>query len=622
MLRRCVWFVNHSAVHRYRRLLMAAVDMGAWALALAVTAVIRLNLDHLDGSYAGVMVLMPIACATQVLWGSVFGLYTGRWVVGGFDEAAALAKTVTCATAMLFLIDVVASQPFLAPRGVVLAGGLTALFVMAALRYLYRSLDDRRRRPSSTGAQRVLVFGVGDGGKQIVTAMLRDPSSEFLPVGLLDDSPTERNRRIRGVPVLGDRRDLLDAAQRSKADVLLIAIPRADAQLISELTSLASSIELPVKVLPSMGELLGDPISVWDIRDVNEADLLGRCKVETDLDSIAGYVTGKRVLVTGAGGSIGSELCRQLHRFAPSELIMLDQDESALHGVMLSIHGKPLLDSPDLVLHDVRDQAGLYRLFARRKPQVVFHAAALKHLPILERHPEQAVKTNVWGTLALLRAAAEHGVERFVNISTDKAANPCSVLGYSKHIGERLTAEVAREAQVPYLSVRFGNVLNSRGSVLQTFGAQIEAGGPVTVTHPEVSRFFMTTEEAVQLVIQAGAIGRGGEALVLDMGESVRIADVARMLTSRSKRPIDIVFTGLRPGEKLHEVLFGPGEQDHRPVHNLISHVQVSPLPADAVQGINSTAPVDELISELRHLCNTRARSLQSLNSGIPSSDI
>jgi len=338
---------------------------------------------------------------------------------------------------------------------------------------------------------------------------------------------------------------------------------------------LAEGAGLAVKVLPTVGELFGNPVGVRDIRDINLVDLLGRRPVETDLDSIAGYLTGRRVLVTGAGGSIGSELCRQIDRYAPTELLMLDRDESALHAVQLAITGRALLDSPDVILADIRDIEHLNRLFEERRPQVVFHAAALKHLPLLEQYPGEAVKTNVWGTLAVLQAAAAAGVERFVNISTDKAADPISVLGYSKRIAERLTAHVAHEATGTYLSVRFGNVLGSRGSVLTAFAAQVAAGGPVTVTDPAVTRYFMMVQEAVQLVIQAGAIGRDGEALVLDMGQPVRIDDVARMLTAKSRRPVDIVYTGLRPGEKLHEDLLAFGEPDLRPTHPLISHVPV-----------------------------------------------
>ncbi len=286
---------------------------------------------------------------------------------------------------------------------------------------------------------------------------------------------------------------------------------------------------------------------------------------------------------------------------------MLDRDESALHAVQLSIEGRALLDSPNLVLVDLRDTERMKQVFAVHRPEVVFHAAALKHLPLLERHPEEAVKTNVWGTLSLLSLADAYGVERLVNISTDKAADAQSVLGYSKRITERLAAFFGEHSSWTYLSVRFGNVLGSRGSVLETFRAQLDAGGPLTVTDPDVTRYFMTVEEAVQLVIQAGAVGRRGEALVLDMGEPVRIADVANRLAGTSERHVDVVYTGLRAGEKLHEVLLGTDEVDVRPAHPLISHVDVPPLDPQAAWAIDAFADPAAVVDAMRALCHDRA---------------
>ncbi|WP_416380798.1 UDP-N-acetylglucosamine 4,6-dehydratase family protein [Georgenia sp. H159] len=312
-----------------------------------------------------------------------------------------------------------------------------------------------------------------------------------------------------------------------------------------------------------------------DVERLGIGDVLGRDPLDTDVAGIADYLSGKRILVTGAGGSIGSEVARQVNRFAPAELVLLDRDESALHGVQLSLYGTALLDTPDIVLACIRDKEALRQVFERHRPQVVFHAAALKHLPLLEQYPDEGWKTNVIGTHNLLELSAEWGVEKFVNVSTDKAANPTSVLGKTKRLGEQLTAWYGDNATGTYLSVRFGNVLGSRGSVLHTFRQQIARGGPVTVTHPEVTRYFMTIPEACELVIQAGAIGSDREVLVLDMGEPVRILSVARRLIARSGRDIDVIFTGLRPNEKLHEELFTADEQGVRTHHPLISHVIV-----------------------------------------------
>jgi FlaA1/EpsC-like NDP-sugar epimerase len=588
---------------RYRAAVQAGMDATAWGVALLFASLVRYDFALSRVDLGGLVTMALMAALVQIAVGLACGLYTGRFRFGSFDEVAGLAVATVLATTVIYGLNLwMPGQPV--PRSAVVAGGVTAGALMGGVRYTFRLMLERHRRPRGEGCERVLVFGAGEGGVQVINAMLADSDSPYLPVALLDDDPAKRNLRIRGVRVLGTRHRLADAATETRADSLLIAIPTAGAELVSELTDQALAAGITVKVLPPVRELFGGDVGVADIRAVTAADLLGRHEVAIDLPSIAGYLTGRRVLVTGAGGSIGSELCRQVHNLAPAELIMVDRDESALHGVQLSIEGRALLDSPDLVLLDIRDRPRLSRLFVERRPEVVFHAAALKHQPLLERHPGEAIKTNVWGTLAVLEVAAAAGVDRFVNISTDKAADPCSVLGYSKRIAERLTAHVASETEGTYLSVRFGNVLGSRGSMLGTFHAQIAAGGPLTVTHPEVTRYFMTVEEAVQLVIQAGAIGRDGEALVLDMGQPVAIADVARRLAELAERPVEMVYTGLRPGEKLHEILLGKDEQDIRPVHHLVSHVAVPPLSPDDVRRMEPSEPVPSVIEQLRAACS------------------
>jgi FlaA1/EpsC-like NDP-sugar epimerase len=397
-------------------------------------------------------------------------------------------------------------------------------------------------------------------------------------------------------------------AVQTGAAVLVIAIARASGSAIRDLTAEAERCGLTPKVVPSVTELLNGSARIEGVRDPRISDLLGRRPVCTDVAAVADRFAGKRILVTGAGGSIGSELCRQLHQFSPAELVMLDRDESALHAVELALHGRALLDSDETVLADIRDPRRIREVFGRFRPQIVFHAAALKHLPLLERYPAEAVKSNVMGTATVLEAAAEYGVQSFVNISTDKAANPVSVLGYSKRIAERLTAHMASQAGGSYLSVRFGNVLGSRGSVLTTLSAQVESGGPVTVTHPDVTRYFMTADEAVQLVLQAAVVGRGSEVLILDMGVPVRIADIAQRLAARSSQPVDIVFTGLRPGEKLAEDLLGQGEVDDRPRHPLIQHASVPPLPPDQLAILDPAADADGLRQALAR-CAGRAYS-------------
>ena len=583
-------------------------DALAWTGGLIGAVFLRYDFHLGRINWAGFVLLAAAAIVAQVLVGLTTGLYLGRWRLGSFDEVSALARTVGGVSGLLFLVELRQSPRFV-PLSVAVGGGLIAFVLMGASRYLIRSYDEERRRPAGPDIHRLLVFGAGDAGAQIVASLLRDPSSQYLPVALLDDDPTKRHLRIMGVPVMGDRTRMAEAADEHQADTLLVALPSASANLIRELSDLAHDVGLDIKVLPGVGELVGGHIAVGDIRTPTAEDLLGRQPVDTDVASIADYLRGKRVLVTGAGGSIGSELCRQIARFEPANLIMVDRDESALHAVQLSIEGRALLDSPDLVLLDLRDRDGMERLLRQRRPEVIFHAAALKHLPLLERYPGEAVQSNVWLTARLLAAAADIGVEQFVNISTDKAADPTSVLGYSKRIAERLTAHFAERASGSFVSVRFGNVLGSRGSVLHAFRAQIEAGGPVTVTDSDVTRYFMTVHEAVQLVVQAAAVQDGherrSEVLVLDMGEPMRLDDVARRLIAESGRAIDVVYTGLRLGEKLHEDLFGEGEQVVRRVHPLISHVSVPPLDPAAVRSLVPTLPAEVVTDQLRHLCAT-----------------
>ncbi len=584
-----------TALERHRLAFQFSADVAAWAIGLTVAMVLRYEFTVDPSgwgpfSVATIMVAVVIAGVLQLITGLASGLYRGRFRFGSFDEVLHLVRTVLVTFAGLAVINQILPR-HLVPLSVAIMGALLALLMMAGVRYVWRLILDHNLRPSSDIATQVIVFGAGEAGVQTITAMLRNPSSPYYPVALLDDDPSKRNLRIKGVPVVGGRGALAREARRLDIDALVIAIPSAGSDTLREISDLAAGADLRVSVLPPLSELFGSTVGVSDIRPITEADLLGRHAIDTDIDAIASYLTGKRVLVTGAGGSIGSELCRQIARYAPAELLMVDRDESALHAVQLLLEGRAMLDSRNLVVADIRDRERMHEVFAELRPDVVFHAAALKHLPLLEMHPGEALKTNVLGTQSVLDAAWAEGVQRFVNISTDKAADPTSVLGYTKRLAEMLTRDLDGRASGNFMSVRFGNVLGSRGSVLTAFRTQVDNGGPITVTDPDVTRYFMTVEEAVQLVIQAGAVGDHGDALVLDMGEPVRIDDVARRLAAESDRKIDIVYTGLRPGEKLHEVLLGTGEIDRRPAHHLISHVSVPPIDlAEVVRATNGLA--------------------------------
>ena len=581
-------FGNSKSFHSITSVAQFVLDILAWVLAVAIALVMRSYLQgevDIRGVVQSTLIrVLPVVSVVQAVTGYIVGIYRRRWRYGSFDEVKGLILSALITTFVLMGIRFLDTSVDAFPRSAIIAGGIFGLFFTTASRYTWRLVREQLRRPSAHNSTKLIIYGAGEGGIQIVNTMLRNPNSIYLPVAFLDDNSKTHRLRISGVPVLGGRDEIAKVAQRTGASTLLIAIPTADSTVVGEIVELARQSKLEVKILPVVQSLDDREVDTADIRDLTDEDLLGRRRVKINLDEISQYLVNRRVLVTGAGGSIGSELCRQLVKFNPGELIMLDRDESALHEVQLSIYGRALLDTPQTVLADLRDKKAINEIFETRKPQVVFHAAALKHLPLLERYPHEAYQTNVLGTLTMLTAAQRAGVEIFVNISTDKAANPISVLGFSKRIAERLTAAFAfSSGPGKYISVRFGNVLGSRGSVLMSFRDQITKGGPVTVTHRGVTRYFMTISEAVQLVVQAGAIGQTGEVLVLDMGKPVNIHDVAEQLVKNSGKPIKIEVVGLRVGEKIHEELFADGETDERPRHPLISHVLVKAIDQTSV---------------------------------------
>jgi FlaA1/EpsC-like NDP-sugar epimerase len=511
-------------------------------------------------------------------------LYSGRHKVGSADEAILLGLIVaftTCLGTLLISYLNGPSQP-IAVSIPFIAGSMAGVGILGS-RLVVRTLRERTARPTS--GLRAIVVGAGDAGTSLVKDLLINPNSPYLPIALVDDHRAKKHYRVGSVCVEGEISDLAELIRERRAERILIAAPSATADLYRRVIDASREAPVKVKSLPNLAELMGDSVGFTDLRDLDMTDLLGRHPVQTDLSQISGYLTGRRVLVTGAGGSIGSELCRQIQRMGPAALGMLDRDESALHQLQLSLDGRGLLDSRDLILADIRDPDALGTVIGEFGPDVVFHAAALKHLPMLEMYPDEAWKSNVRGTQNVITAAADAGVGVFVNISTDKAADPTSVLGRSKRIAEQLTASAAANHAGNYVSVRFGNVLGSRGSVLTAFTDQIRAGGPVTVTHPEVTRYFMTIDEAVQLVLQSGALGGSGEVMVLEMGTPVRIQEMAEQVITLSGKQIEIVYTGLRAGEKMHEVLASEHENLAPTAHPLVGHVPVPPIDPDMLFG-------------------------------------
>ena len=420
------------------------------------------------------------------------------------------------------------------------------------------SLPGIRRSPRATGL-RTLVVGGGEAGRTLARALRHSPSYGLSPIGFLDDAPSLT--KVAGLPVYGAVSALAEVAAEQRAEACVVAIPSLAAAKVAAIIEAGRAAGLHVRYLPSFLAAIERDARLSDLRRVDLEVLLGRSEVHLASDKAAKLISGRRVLVTGAGGSIGSELCRQIRVFGPAKLYLLDHDESNLQRLQLEITGSSLLDSDDIIIADIRDRRRIDQVFAATEPELVFHAAAHKHLPLLERHPCEAVKSNVRGTQNLIEAAVRHGTSRFVLISTDKAADPASVLGASKRLAE-LVVQRAAHGPVTLASVRFGNVLGSRGSFLSILADQIAHDEPVTVTHPDVTRFFMTVEEAVGLVLETAAMAEYAETFVLDMGEPVPIVSLVHNYATQLKLPhVEIRYTGLRPGEKLSEKVFSDSEQ-------------------------------------------------------------
>jgi FlaA1/EpsC-like NDP-sugar epimerase len=570
-LDRWVWVLFHAAI---------------WFVAIYGATWLRFDFKHSSLFVVTTLIFAGAAVIGHLVVGAVIGPYAVGHRRGSFEETTDIVRTVVVTAAGL-VVWALSADPQVVPRSVPVVAAALALVGMFAVRFLIRSWRSRHF-VSQESERRVIVFGAGDAGRRLLRSMMHDMGSGFFPVALLDDDRTKQRLSIDGVQVRGTRKDIGDVAHKYDATALVVALPLADAELIRELSDLGAAAGLDVLILPPLRDIIGGEPTSYDLRDVKLEDLLGRRPITMDTTVIAEQLVGRSVLVTGAGGSIGSELCRQIARFGPAKLYLLDRDESGLQATQLSLTGQGQLQGDEVILANIRDVNTLRTVFQLTRPDIVFHAAALEHLPLLESYPLEAWKTNVLGTTNVLTAAAEAGVGTFVNISTDKAADPTCVLGYSKRVAERLTADFARTQPGRYASVRFGNVLGSRGSVVHAFTAQIERGGPITVTHPDVERVFMLIPEASQLVLETASIGLDGEVMVLEMGEQVKIVDMAKALIRLSgRKDIAISYTGLRPGEKISEDLFSMHEDRRATTNPLVSSVDVPKLSVGEVQSLD-----------------------------------
>jgi FlaA1/EpsC-like NDP-sugar epimerase len=511
--------------------------------------------------------------------------------------------TVACVVASLTVYFFSPVAQVRLPRSVAIMDWLLLLGLICGTRLLARSVIERPGMGLVARGKEVLIAGAGDAGQLVIREMQRNRQLGYTPIGLIDDDPRKKNLRIHGVRVLGTTDELAHILRDNRPDEVLIAIPSASGRARQRIVTVTRENNVPVKTLPGLYELIsGESDLATQIRPVQVEDVLGREPVEVDLESSAAYLKGQTVLVTGAGGSIGSELCRQIARVGPQRLILVDQGETALFEIERELVDERGFSASVPVLADCKSRTKMHQVFDRWQPAVVFHAAAYKHVPLMEANPLESVRNNALGTRVLAETAVEFGAKRFVLVSTDKAVNPKTVMGQSKALCEWIVeAYGAREdIATRFVAVRFGNVLGSSGSVIPIFRRQIANGGPVTVTHPEMTRYFMTIPEASSLVIQAGAIGGRGDVFVLDMGEPVKILDLAKQMVRLSgkepDRDIAIEVVGTRPGEKLHEELWGEGETAVATSHPKIMRVS-GPI-VDAVWLQEELGELDRLVRE------------------------
>ncbi|QLE40892.1 polysaccharide biosynthesis protein [Nostoc sp. C052] len=528
----------------------------------------------------GIATILFLTVKLTLFW--IFSFYRRYWRYASIEELTYITMLILAVVIIQDLLFYISNYvPYLAmgklPQSLPFIDGLLTFIFIGGLRFSVRAVERTSHKQTILNPhERVLVVGAGSAGVSLVQEMQINPQLGFYPVAFIDDDPQKFNVNIRGIPVVGDRYYITDVVKYLQIHKVIIAMPSVAGQVIREIVDICQANGIQASTLPGIHEILNSPVRVDSIRDVRIEDLLRREPVQTDIKIVAQFLEGKKVLITGAGGSIGSELCRQICQCRPAEIMLLGHGENSVFNIQQELEkivkamkddGKAQQYTPWIsgLIADIRFEKRLNHVFEQFQPHVIFHAAAHKHVPLMELNSPEAITNNVIGTKNLLEIALRYDVPHFVMISTDKAVNPTNVMGASKRVAEMLVLQAARQSGKPYVAVRFGNVLGSRGSVVPTFKKQIAAGGPITVTHPDICRYFMTIPEAVQLVLQAVVLGRSGEVLMLNMGEPVKIVDLAKELIRLSGYEVDkdikIAFTGLRPGEKLFEELFIEGEE-------------------------------------------------------------
>jgi FlaA1/EpsC-like NDP-sugar epimerase len=602
-----------SLILRFRRVVSIAVQVLLVVASNRIAFMMRF--DGVLPPWASVAwwQMLPWLVGIRALTFIPFQLYAGLWRYTSIYDLEALVGGVTISSILAYCFAISPLGPPLYPRSIFMVDALVLMVLLGGIRLARRVYSELSH---TKGGKRVLIFGAGDAGELIVRDMKNNPGFSYQPVGFVDDDRTKVGLRIHGVPVLGTRQELQTILAQTKPDEVLIATPRADAAAVRSIVRALEPFKVPIKTLPNLREIIDGKVDVAQIRSLAVEDLLARAPIGLDSQPLMQLIEGRRVLVTGAGGSIGSELCRQIARLNPATLLMFERYENTLHAIRLELEDRKHTLGLFSIIGDVTDAARVDAVLREHQPEIIFHAAAHKHVPLMEENPCEAIKNNVGGTRVLARAAETHGVDRFIMISTDKAVNPTSVMGGSKRVAELIVQAQAIGSGTSFSIVRFGNVLGSNGSVVPRFMEQIGKGGPVTVTHPEMRRFFMLIPEAVQLVLHAASQAENGATYVLEMGEQVKVVDMARDLIRLSglvpDDDIKVEFIGLRPGEKLYEEIVGADEElSPSAVDKILcirSQRQVTPDLVARVETIEADAfngHTDAVLGAMRELVGT-----------------
>ncbi|MDK0829320.1 nucleoside-diphosphate sugar epimerase/dehydratase [Clostridium perfringens] len=587
---------------------------------------IRFNFDFIMDKRNELILFLPVIVIIYLIMLSIFKMYKSIWTIVGIDEVAFGLIACLIATGIILITSTIISSIYYIDYITVLLAGLFIMIFTIGIRVsfrIYRRMISHGRvllnSSNISNLEKILIIGAGSCGQLIIEEVRKQNPIKQKVIGVIDDNPSKIGTYLRGIKILGNRNKIIAISEEKNVDLILIAMPSVDGKVKKEIIEICQSTRAKVKIIPGMYELIGGKVSLNRMRDIDLRDLLGREEVILDKQGIKDYIENKVVMVTGGGGSIGSELCRQIAKFSPKLLLILDIYENNAYELENEIISNFKNLKEKVLIASVREEKRLENIFNEYKPQVIFHAAAHKHVPLMERNPEEAIKNNVIGTLNVAECAHKYGAERFVLISTDKAVNPTNVMGASKRMCEMIIQAIDKNSNTEFVAVRFGNVLGSNGSVIPLFKKQIAKGGPVTLTHKKITRYFMLIPEAAQLVLQAGAYAKGGEIFVLDMGNPVLIYDLAKDLIKLSgfepEVDIKIEITGLRPGEKLYEELLMDEEGLRKTSHEKIFiakpgeyDFEMLKLGVNALKKIADLGDVETLKTALQFIVKTYKR--------------